>query len=208
MFGGMRTTWVFGLVVAALSSTLGDGCRPKPTNPYESASPEAIAGWKRVRIPLPAGTRFVISQGAFGRDTHSQSGIQHRWDFDVPYGTPVVAVEAGTVLAVPDVHVGGGCDAKFGEGRISLMIEQADGTVAQYVHVEGQVLVGQRVTKGDVVAVTGNIGFHCTPQLDFLVYRSRYTLYDSPQRESIALRFEGLPRELALEGFSGTVPSP
>jgi hypothetical protein len=50
-----------------------------------------------VKLPLAPGTRFVISQGAFGRDTHNQKGIEYRWDFDVPYATPVLAVEGGTV---------------------------------------------------------------------------------------------------------------
>jgi hypothetical protein len=40
-------------------------------------------------------------------------------------------------------------------------------------------------------------GFICTPQLDFLIFRSDQTLYDSPNRESIPLRFEGLPHEIA-----------
>jgi murein DD-endopeptidase MepM/ murein hydrolase activator NlpD len=180
------------------------GCRPK--NPYESAPPGAVAGWKRVKVPLASGTRFVVSQGAFGRDSHNQKGIEYRWDFDVPYGTPVLAVDDGTVLGVYEPHQGGGCDPKFSEVPSSVRVEHADGTVAQYVHIDSRVSVGQIVKTGDVVAVTANNGFHCTPQLDFLVFRSRQTLYESPRRESIPLRFQGLPRDLATQGLATTAP--
>jgi murein DD-endopeptidase MepM/ murein hydrolase activator NlpD len=180
------------------------GCPRK--NPYESAPPAAIAGWKRVKFPLATGTRFVVSQGAFGRDSHSQAGIEYRWDFDVPYGTPVLAVDDGTVLAVHEPHQGGGCDPKYSEVPSSVLVEHGDGTVAQFVHIDSRVSVGQSVKTGDVVAVTANNGFHCTPQLDFLVFRSKHTLYDSPRRESIPLRFEGLPRELATQGLAAAAP--
>lgn len=181
-------------------------CTSKPTNPYESASPEAVARWKQVRVPLASGTRFRISQGAFGKGSHHQTGVEYRWDFDVPYGTPVVALENGVVVGVREPHQGGGCDPKFSEVPNSILVKHGDGTVAQFVHVESRVSVGQSVKQGDAIAVTAMNGFICTPQLDFLVYRSDQTLYDSPNRESIPLRFKGLPRELATEGISGIVP--
>jgi murein DD-endopeptidase MepM/ murein hydrolase activator NlpD len=177
-----------------------------PPNPYESASPDTAASWKRVRLPLPSRTRFVVSQGAFGRASHRQRGIEHRWDFDVPYGTPVVSMERGQVIAVRQWHQPGGCDPRFAETPNSILIQHADGTVAQYVHVESRVRVGQKVGEGEVVAVTGKNGFICAPQLDFLVYRSDKTLYDSPVRESIPLRFGGVPRELAVQRLAGVVP--
>jgi murein DD-endopeptidase MepM/ murein hydrolase activator NlpD len=176
------------------------------SNAYESAKPDVVAGWKRVGLPLPSGTRFLLSQGAFGKDTHNQKGMEYRWDFDVPYGTPVVAVEGGTVYAVTEPHQGGGCDAKYVDAPNSMLVKHADGTLAQYTHIDSRVAVGASVRRGDVIAVTAMNGFICTPQLDFLVFRSDKTLYDSPARESIPLRFEGLPRELAIAGTRGVVP--
>jgi murein DD-endopeptidase MepM/ murein hydrolase activator NlpD len=147
----------------------------------------------------------VLSQGAFGKSSHHQKGIEYRWDFDVPYGTPVVSVEDGIVVGVNDSSEGG-CDPKFAEVPGSVLVRHSDGTVAQYVHVERRVDKGQTVARGQAVAVTARNGFHCTPQLDFLIFRSEDTLYNSPRRESIPLRFEGLPKELAVEGYSGAVP--
>ncbi len=189
-----------------LAMLISLGCRSRHPNPYESASADAMSQWKRVQLPLPSHTRFVISQGAFGRGSHHDSGIEYRWDFDVPYGTPVVAVEAGTVTAVVEPHKGGGCDPKYGAVPNSILIRHADGTVAQYVHVASRVVAGQAVQQNDVVAVTAMNGFICTPQLDFLIYRSDQTLYDSPNRQSLPLRFRGLPDELAREGLSSVVP--
>jgi murein DD-endopeptidase MepM/ murein hydrolase activator NlpD len=194
------------LAVVALASAAVT-CHSRGANPYESAPPAVVAGWKEVRLPLLAETRFVVSQGAFGKNSHHQSGIEYRWDFDVPYGTPVVAVEAGRVTSVIEPHKGGGCDAKYSEVPNTLTVKHVDGTVAQYTHIESRVVVGAQVAKGDVIAVTAMNGDICTPQLDFLVYRSDQTLYDSPHRESIPLRFAGLPGdERANEGLSAVVP--
>jgi murein DD-endopeptidase MepM/ murein hydrolase activator NlpD len=194
--------------VSAVALLISAGCRPKRQNPYESASPEVMAQWKRVRVPLPSGTRFTISQGAFGKGTHDQKGIEYRWDFDVPYGTNVVSIENGTVIEVNEPHRGGGCDSKFNEFPSSILVKDDDGAVAQYVHIESRVVPRQLVKQGEVIAVTAKNGFICTPQLDFLVFRSDRTLYGSPQRESLPLRFEGLPRELAAEGTTAVVPAP
>ena len=67
-------------------------------------------------------------------------------------------------------------------------------------------MVGEPVKRGETIAVTAMNGMICTPQLDFLVFRSEQTLYDSPHRESIPLRSEGLPREIAAERTDGVVP--
>jgi murein DD-endopeptidase MepM/ murein hydrolase activator NlpD len=192
----MRARWLGVLVLVA--------CRAK--NPYESASAETAAQWKRVRLPLASGTHILVSQGAFGSGSHSQKGVEYRWDFDVPYGTPVISVEPGTVLAVVEPHQGGGCDPKYSEVPNSILVQHADRTVAQYVHVDSRVKVGQRVAEGETIAVTAENGFICTPQLDFLVFRSDETLYNSPKRESIPLRFAGLPNERATQGVSSVVP--
>jgi murein DD-endopeptidase MepM/ murein hydrolase activator NlpD len=175
-------------------------------SPYETASPETVAQWKEVRVPLPSGTSFLISQGAFGKSSHSQKGIEYRWDFDVPYGTPVVAVEDGVVFAVHVPNKGGGCDPKYSEVPNTLLVKHTDGSIAQYTHIDARVRRGDAVKVGDVIAITAMNGDICTPQLDFLVFKSDQTLYDSAARESIPLRFLGLPGERALEGMRATVP--
>jgi murein DD-endopeptidase MepM/ murein hydrolase activator NlpD len=173
------------------------------TNAYESGDP---ARYKRVGLPLSSGTAFVISQGAFGRASHSEKGNEYQWDFDVPYGTRVVAVEAGVVIDVWEPDGGGGCDAKYSNDAHNVKVRHADGTVAQYVHVDSRVRVGETVQRGQTIAATAENGWICQPQLHFGIYRSERTLYSSPQRESIPVRFDGLPSGLAKERLRATVP--
>lgn len=89
------------------------GCAHSTKNSYETASAEYRSQFKRTILPFPQGTKFEISQGAFGKLFPSEIGNQYSWDFDVYYGTPVVSVEDGTVLEVTEPIQGGGCDKKF-----------------------------------------------------------------------------------------------
>ena len=88
----------------------------------------------------------------------------------------------------------------------NVKVEHAYGTVAQYVHVASRVEVGQRLARGDEVAVTARNGFICRPHLHLGVYRSRRHLYDSPDRESVPLRFAGIEGERLREGVRYLVP--
>src|SRR5689334_8731731 len=118
-------------LLVVLVGLCGDGCASR-SNPYKAASATIAASFKLVRAPFISGTRFIVSQGAFGADSHHQKGIEYRWDFDVPYGTQVAAVESGIVIGVREPHQGGGCDPKYSEVPNSILIKHVDGTVAQY----------------------------------------------------------------------------
>jgi murein DD-endopeptidase MepM/ murein hydrolase activator NlpD len=175
-------------------------------NPYELASPETRTGFEHVRLPFASGTEFTVSQGAFGPNTHDEPGLQYRWDFDVPYGTAVLAVQSGRVLSVFESGQPGGCDRSFNTSPNNVLIEHADGTVAQYTHVDARVRSGQDVSRGDVIAVTAKNGFICQAQLDFLVFRSRDSLFGSARAENVPVFFEGLPGGLARQGSAHVVP--
>jgi murein DD-endopeptidase MepM/ murein hydrolase activator NlpD len=194
--GRQRWLWLWLLVAA---------CHAR-SNPYESASPAAVATWKRVGVPLAHGSSYLVSQGAFGKASHSQKGIEYRWDFDVPYGTSVVAADDGTVIAINVPNKGGGCDPKYSEVPNTMLVKHADGTVAQYTHIDSRVAQGASVKRGDVIAITSKNGNICSPQLDFLIFKSEATLYDSPARESIPLRFDGIVGDRATEGLRGVAP--
>ena len=84
------------LILAAL--LVIPACAHSRISFYEHASEELKANFKRVGFPLPSGTKTVVSQGAFGDYSHNEKGNEYNWDLDVPYGTPVIAVENGVVL--------------------------------------------------------------------------------------------------------------
>lgn len=144
---------------------------------------------KKVDVPFSKGTSFKVSQGPFGKASHSEKGNEFSWDFDVPYVTSVLEIEDGEVLQVWEPQKGGGCEAKYSDSAHNIKIEHADGSVSQYVHVESLVKEGSRVRRGDVIARTSMNGFICSPQLHFGVYKSKEHLYSSPKRQTLPIYF-------------------
>ena len=184
------------------------GCSSlQKNNPYEAATLLQANQFKRTRLPFPPRTNFLISQGAFGRQSHIEQGNEYSWDFDVPLGTSVVAVEDGKVIDVWEPNLGGGCDEKYNNTAHNIKVQHEDGSVAQYVHVASQIKLGEEVREGQVIATTAVNGWICQPQLHFGIYRSKDQLYNSTHRETLPLLFDGLPKQgLAAPGISGTVP--
>lgn len=123
--------------------------------------PELENDWsfKEVGLPFEPGTAFFVHQGPFGEASHSVPGVGYAWDLDVPYGTSVLSIEAGTVLEVHEPGGPGGCDSRFSESAHNVKIEHRGGTVAQYVHIEARVRSGQAIAQGEVIAVTAPNGF-------------------------------------------------
>jgi len=181
-------------------------CVHTSNNPYTDASDEVITSYKEVSLPLLPGTQFYLSQGAFGKYTHHDPGEEYKWDFDVPYGTPVIAVESGVVLSVWEPKTGGGCDPRYNEDAHNLKIQHTDGTVAQYTHVKSHVHTGQYVNRGSVIAETAKNGFICSPQLCFSVYRSASNLHGSLSPQTIPLRFSAIKGGLLREGTRYKIP--
>src|SRR5699024_3668139 len=91
------------------------------------------------------------------------SGYGQRWgrlhagnDYGVDVGTPVRSMGDGTVLAAGEM-------AGYG---IRVDIEYADGTVSRYGHLSStSVDEGDEVTRGEVVAESGNTGHSTGPHL-------------------------------------------
>jgi len=65
------------------------------SNKYERVPFNESKQFKKVELPFSKATSFFISQGAFGKDSHNEKGNEYSWDFAVPYGTKVMAIEAG-----------------------------------------------------------------------------------------------------------------
>lgn len=59
------------------------GCAHTKQSLYESASMDQRSQFKRAILPFSPGTKFEISQGAFGKQSHSEPGNEYSWDFDV-----------------------------------------------------------------------------------------------------------------------------
>jgi hypothetical protein len=81
-------------------------------------------------------------------------------DVSAPAGTPILAAAGGTVIAV---------GTGTGYGKI-VTIEHGYGLVTRYAHIsKALVRVGQRVRRGDTIALVGNTGIATAPHLHYEV---------------------------------------
>ncbi|MYT29518.1 MULTISPECIES: M23 family metallopeptidase [unclassified Streptomyces] len=97
-------------------------------------------------------TAYKASSGLWSSGSHT--GI----DFHAAYGTPVHAVGSGTVVEA-------GWGGAYGN---NVVIKMNDGTYTQYGHLSSiGVTVGQAVTPGQQIALSGNTGNTTGPHLHF-----------------------------------------
>ena len=94
------------------------------------------------------------------------SGFKWRWgrmhtgiDLAGPYGSPVLAVTAGTVIEA---------DQESGYGNI-VKIQHADGVVTVYAHLSRIIVAGGHVDAGQEIAEEGDTGHSTGPHLHFEV---------------------------------------
>jgi hypothetical protein len=105
--------------------------------------------------PLPQGKSFGVKRvynGRIAAQPHMGS------DYDVPVGTPVLAVADGTVVFAKDM---------FFEGN-AVFIDHGDGLISMCFHLsELKVQAGQEVKKGETLGRVGATGRATGPHLWF-----------------------------------------
>ena len=115
-----------------------------------------------------AGTSYV-TQG-YGRTPYSARYPQN-WhngiDIGAPIGTPVLAAEAGTVVATgnQDAYCRKGAYGKF------IIIKHENNLVTLYGHLSRQIVQkGDIVSRGQLIGYSGRTGYATGPHLHFTVY--------------------------------------
>ncbi|MFE3167584.1 peptidoglycan DD-metalloendopeptidase family protein [Streptomyces sp. NPDC059224] len=117
-----------------------------------------------------SGFTLPVSGGTIGTGYHVagsmwSSGYHTGVDFVVPTGTPVKAVGEGTVVTA-------GWGGAYGN---QVVIRLADGYYAQYGHLSAlSVSVGQTVTAGQQIGLSGATGNVTGPHLHFEIRTSPY----------------------------------
>jgi RHS repeat-associated protein len=85
----------------------------------------------------------------------------HALDAETRFGTPVQAVEAGTIrIGCDSDHNGQGSDGSCGAPGNNIWLIHADGSTTRYVHLDPSmdVKTGDRVVAGQVLGRTGPTG--------------------------------------------------
>lgn len=125
-------------------------------------------------LPFAAGKEYEVSQGYNGSQSHQG---KNALDFDMPEGTIITAVRAGTVVELVEKH-DQGCSQEYCEAFDNyIIIYHEDNTLAKYSHLrQNGVLVelGDTVTAGQPIGESGATGWAKGPHLHFSVFLAGY----------------------------------
>jgi murein DD-endopeptidase MepM/ murein hydrolase activator NlpD len=133
---------------------------PSPQQQQTSPPPPAAAAEAGGRFPWPVRGHVLANYGNTPGGGHND-GI----NIAAPRGTPVHAIDAGTVAY-------SGNEVK-GYGNI-LLIRHANGWISAYAHLDDvTVKPGQAVSAGEVIAKVGDSGGVGQPQLHFELRRGK-----------------------------------
>src|SRR5438874_5184612 len=120
--------------------------------------------------------RYVVMQGPRGSYSHFVgSGSENAVDWDVPYSTTVRAAREGRVVGVRDDSTFSGTDPKFKPLGNYVIIKHSDGTFADYHHLQTDgalVKIGDEITVGQPIGLSGATGFASKPHLHFMVFQA------------------------------------
>lgn len=128
-------------------------------------------------LPFQKGASFKLYQGYNGSFSHRN---ENALDFTMKEGTPVLAAREGVVVKVVQ-HNNQSCTTEeCKQYNNFVMIMHDDGSFANYVHIRqngASVKVGDAVKKGDVIAMSGNVGYTSGPHLHFVCFRPDFDKY-------------------------------
>ncbi len=123
-------------------------------------------------LPFKKGESCRVIQGYHGRLTHRDSD-RYAVDFAMPEGTTVCAAREGIVVDLKESSTVGGPEKKFKDQSNFVSIAHSDGTIGEYHHLKHDgvlVEIGQQVTAGQPIALSGSSGYSTSPHLHFGVY--------------------------------------
>ena len=114
----------------------------------------------------------VITQ-LFGKTGDSgrlyASGTHNGIDMGTPIGTKLYATQSGVIKGLGNTDSYPGC---YSYGKW-MLVQQDNGLSTLYAHMSAHsAVVGQRVSVGDVVGLSGNTGYSTGPHLHFTLFAS------------------------------------
>lgn len=125
------------------------------------------------QLPFSEYADWSISQGFHGQESHNDNLNTYAVDFDIAFGTLVLAARTGVVMEVIDSFPDNDQHQKSNLEQANIIrILHEDGSMAVYGHLlQDSALVkpGQWLVGGTVIAQSGNSGFTSGTHLHFSI---------------------------------------
>jgi murein DD-endopeptidase MepM/ murein hydrolase activator NlpD len=125
-------------------------------------------------LPYADGRSYRVLQGYGSRFSHR--GLeQFAVDFKMNEGTPVHAARAGVIARIVESNNIGCWQDGCGKYANYIVVLHDDGTTGEYYHLQENgalVEVGDQVSAGQQLGLSGNTGHTTMPHLHFAVYRA------------------------------------
>ena len=122
-------------------------------------------------LPYEENKSHLLVQGYFSNYTHKHRAAL---DFKMKKGTKVCAVRSGVVIRLKKDGSHGGADTKYRPDGNYIVIQHADSTRSGYWHLRHDAVfvhVGDTVSQGQVIGLSGRTGYTYFPHLHFIVWK-------------------------------------
>lgn len=124
----------------------------------------------RYNLPFRTSNKFEVYQGYNGSFSHQN---ENSLDFTMPIGTDLMAVRDGIVIKVIDKNRKNCGKEECKKYNNLIIIYHPDGTFAEYTHIKqygAKVKVGDKVSKGQLIGYSGNVGWSTGPHLHLVIF--------------------------------------
>lgn len=118
--------------------------------------------------------------------------FKHAIDFILSEGTKILAAKSGIVVDIKVDSKEGGADPKYNDIKYLnyMTLKHSNDEYSQYAHLKYEgalVKLGEKVRRGQLIALSGNTGFTTAPHLHFHVLKLNKTEIGW---ETLKIRFE------------------
>ena len=140
---------------------------------YVAGNPDTSPDNVPILPPFTDYKPMKISQGFNGKFSHNQVGNRYAVDIGMPVGTKITAVKEGIVIRAKDDYAYAGVSSPFFFDKANFIeILHVDGSYAMYAHLllgGVKVNVGDKISAGQLIGLSGNTGYSTGPHLHFVI---------------------------------------